>query len=113
MQATVFCKTVAKGTQAYFVKADGKEYFLFHQDFRRSNKEFFQNGVSISELRRYSSAHSTSVRKTLDKLPAYLRYVEREYGVPIYTKKQMRQNKKQPSYTRKNFRWQDYKWEVA
>lgn len=45
MQATVFCKTTAKATQSFFVKVGGKEYFLFQQDFRKSNKEFFRNGV--------------------------------------------------------------------
>ena len=42
MQATVFCKTTAKATQSFFVKVGGREYFLFQQDFRKSNKEFFR-----------------------------------------------------------------------
>ena len=39
MQATVFCKTTAKATQSFFVKVGGRDYFLFQQDFRKSNKE--------------------------------------------------------------------------
>lgn len=49
MQATVFCKTTAKATQSFFVKVGGREYFLFEQDFRKSNKEFFRNGVACTQ----------------------------------------------------------------
>ena len=50
MQATVFCKTTAKATQSFFVKVGGREYFLFEQDFRKSNKEFFRNGVGVHAI---------------------------------------------------------------
>lgn len=113
MQAKVFCKTVAKDVQAYYVRVDGEAYFLFRMPFHRSNNDFFRKGVNIDKLCNYAGAHSTTVRKTLDKLPAYLRYIEREYSVPIYTKKKNRQNKTQVVYNRKKFRWQDYMWEVA
>ena len=113
MQATVFCKTVAKGVQAYYVRVDGNAIFLFRQQFRRSNKEYFRNGVSIDKLCKYAGVHSTSVRKTLDKLPAYLRYVEREYGVLIYNKTRLKKGKEQAGYKRKSFQWQNYEWEVA
>ena len=114
MQATVFCKTTAKATQSFFVKVGGREYFLFQQDFRKSNKEFFRNGVGVHAINNYSGVHSTAVRKTLDKLPAYIRYIEKEYGVAIYekTKKKLETKKKNP-YKRDTFRWQDYAWEVA
>ena len=86
MQATVFCKTTAKATQSFFVKVGGREYFLFQQDFRKSNKEFFRNGVGVHAINNYSSVHSTAVKKTLDKLPSYIRYIEKEYDVAIYEK---------------------------
>ena len=72
MQATVFCKTTAKATQSFFGKVGGREYFLFEQDFRKSNKEFFRNGVGVHAINNYSSVHSTAVKKTLDKLPSYI-----------------------------------------
>ena len=83
MQATVFCKTTAKATQSFFVKVGGRDYFLFQQDFRKSNKEFFRNGVGVHAINNYSGVHSTAVRKTLDKLPSYIRYIEKEYDVAI------------------------------
>ena len=109
MQATIFCKTTAKGTQSFFVKVGEKEYFLFQQDFRKSNKEFFHNGVGIHAIGNYSGVHSTAVRKTLDKLPSYIRYIEKEYEIAIYekTKKKQQQKRKNP-YKREPFRWQNY-----
>ena len=114
MQATVFCKTTAKATQSFFVKVGGREYFLFEQDFRKSNKEFFRNGVGVHAINNYSSVHSTAVKKTLDKLPSYIRYIEKAYDVAIYEKtKKKLETKKKNSYKRDTFRWQNYEWEVA
>ena len=114
MQATVFCRTTAKETQSFFVKVGGRDYFLFQQDFRKSNKEFFRNGVGVHAINNYSSVHSAAVKKTLDKLPSYIRYIEKEYDVAIYEKtKKKLESKKKNSYKRDTFRWQDYAWEVA
>lgn len=90
MQAKVFCKTVAKGIQAYYVSVDGNSIYLFQQNYRVSNKEFFSNGVVVHALGKFRNVHSTSVRNTLEKIPSYLRYVEKEYGVEIYEKTKRR-----------------------
>lgn len=115
MQAKIYCRTVAKGKQSFYVTVNGKRYFLFMQDYRVSNKAFFQNGVCISELNNYGNVHSTAVKKTLDKLPSYIRYIEKEYGVAIYEKTQRAQKlqKKQREYKREKFLWRHVDWEVA
>lgn len=115
MQAKIFCRTVAKGKQSFYVTVEGKRYFLFTQGYRVSNKEFFQNGVSVSQINHYGNVHSTAVKKTLDKLPSYIRYIEKEYGVAIYEKTQnaQRLQKKQKAYKREKFLWRHVDWEVA
>lgn len=114
MKAKIFCRTVEKGKQSFYVTVDRERYFLFTQAYRVSNKEFFQNGVSIFEINNYSGVHSTAVRKTLDKLPSYIRYIEKEYGVAIYEKtKKAQQRKKQRAYKREQFLWQQFDWEAA
>lgn len=115
MQAKIYCRTVAKGKQSFYVMVNGKRYFLFTQDYRKSNKEFFQNGVGISKINHYGNVHSTAVRKTLDKLPSYIRYIEKEYGVAIYDKTQnaLKLQKKQKAYKREKFLWRLVDWEVA
>ena len=86
MKAKVFCKTVAKGRQAFYVNANGKEYFLFEQDFRASNKKFFRKGYYLTDKVDYSKIISTAVRNTLSKIPIYVKYIEAEYGIAIYEK---------------------------
>lgn len=115
MQAKIFCKTVAKGKQSFYVTVEGKRYYLFTQDYRASNKEFFQNGVCISEINNFGGVHSTAVKKTLDKLPSYIRYIEIEFGVAIFekTKKAQKVQKKQKPYKREQFLWRQIDWEAA
>lgn len=115
MQAKIFCRTVAKGKQSFYVTVEGKRYYLFTQGYRVSNKEFFQNGVFISEINNYSGVHSTAVKRTLEKLPSYIRYIEKEFGVAIYEKTQKAQKlqKKQKPYKREKFLWRQLDWEVA
>ena len=111
----VFCVTVSKGTQAFFVKVNGKNYYLFQQAFKRSNKEYFAGGVEIHSISKFSNVHSTAVRDTLDKLPAYIRYVESEHGVSIYEKTKLKEKRQKlkTAYKRTPFLLNQYNWEVA
>ena len=109
MQAKVYCKTVAKGRQAFYINANGKEYFLFEQDFRASNKEFFKKGYYLTDRVDYTRVRSEATRRTLEKLPSYIRYIESEYGVSIYEKRE----KIKVAYKRTPFLWNQYNWEVA
>lgn len=114
MKSKVFCRTVAKGEQAFYVTVDGKEYYLFRQNYKVSNKLFFQNGVSIDCINNYNGVHSMAVRHTLDKLPSYLRYVEKEYDIAIYSRTNKdKAPKKQKPYKREAFHWQQYAWDVV
>lgn len=114
MQTKIFCRTVAKGKQSFYVMVNGETYFLFMQDYRVSNKEFFQNGVRIDDLNKFAGVHSTAVRNTLDKLPMYIRYIEKENGIAIYERtKKIKQQKKQKQYKREPFMWQHLDFDVA
>lgn len=114
MKIKIFCRTVAKGKQSFYVAVDGEKYLLFTQDYRVTNREFFQNGVSVSAINNYSNVRSEAVRKTLDKHPTYLHYVENEYNVEIYERsKRLKQIKKQKPYKREPFLWKKQYWDVA
>jgi len=113
MNTKVICKELKRGTLSFYAIVKGKEYFLFQQEFKKTVYDYFMNGVNVSLTNDYSIAHSHTVRKTLDKLPSYLRYVEKEYGIEIYEKtKQAKCVKKSKPYKRQAFRWQDYAWAV-
>ncbi|MBE5731850.1 MAG: hypothetical protein E7353_02340 [Clostridiales bacterium] len=87
MKKTIYCKTVSKGMQAFYLKLENKEYFLFVQKYYRGVRDFFSRGRDLSELSTASSYHNMAVRRTATKLPSYLKYMEKELGVVIYDKK--------------------------
>ena len=84
MKATVYCKATDKGVHTFYLAQGGEEYFLFHQSFRRGVKEYFGRGVSIDEAFNFGrSHHNTALIHTMEKLPAYIKYVEKEYGIEV------------------------------
>ncbi|MBE5737511.1 MAG: hypothetical protein E7348_03830 [Clostridiales bacterium] len=115
MKARIFCKTTNKNEQSFYMKANGKEYFLFKQTYRNSNKKVFAKGVLIDDLKKISKHHSTSVRAVVKKLPYYLHYIENEYGITIYNKTEQKQKlqKVKVSYKRTPFIWQQFCWEIV
>ncbi len=111
MKTKIICKETKRGTLSFYAVINSREYFLFQQVFKKTVYDYFINGVNVNSTTNYSSAHSHTVRKTLDKLPSYLRYIEKEYDVEIYEKtKDYKNVKKSKPYKRQAFRWQDYAW---
>ena len=75
------------------------------------NKEVFEQGISLYNLRKFKKHCSYSVRHTAEKIPAHIRYIEQEYNIPVMEKTK-----------RKQFNWKNKKrfivnnsfyWEVA
>jgi hypothetical protein len=60
-----------------------KKYLLFSQNYRKSNKIAYAKGVLISELIKLKKNCSRSVRRTAEKIPAYIRYIEKEHGIVV------------------------------
>ena len=87
MANTIYCETTAKGIQSFFINANGETHFLFSQNFRRGVKEYFERGVRIDEAINFARAKGdNAVMRTMEKLPSYIRYVEREYGMEVLRK---------------------------
>ena len=113
MKTIIYCRTVEKGVQAFYVKVEGKTFFLFRQNFRKSVKEFFVKGVMLDKIGSYEGVHSSAVRHTLDKLPAYIQYIEKEYDVAIYEKTKEKRTKRNKAYKREKMNWLMIDWEAA
>ena len=111
MKNSIYCKTTAKGQQTFYLLTQGTKYFLFVQDYRRSNKEVFEQGVSLFDLRKLKKHCSYSVKHTAEKLPAYIRSIEQEYGILVMEKTKRRQSnwKKKKKIINKN----SFDFEVA
>ena len=87
MKANIFCRTTAKDTHSFFVNVEGETHFLFSQDYRLGVKHYFGKPVTIDRALDYSCAHGDhALMRTMEKLPAYIRYVEREYNVEVLRK---------------------------
>ena len=111
MRAKVFCKEMERGWLTFYVTAQGKEYFLFRQTFKKTVKDYFQNGIGVHAVGSFAAARGEAVKKTLEKLPLYLKYVEKEYQVQIYEKcNEKKAKKRREPYKRQAFRLQDYAW---
>ena len=99
MANTIYCKTTEKGVQSFFINANGETHFLFSQNFRRGVKDYFERGVRIDEAINFKRANGNSaIIHTMEKLPAYIKYVEREYGMEVLK----RTARKNQTYKRKS-----------
>ena len=99
MANTIYCEITAKGVQRFFINANGETHFLFSQNFRRGVKDYFERGVRIDEAINFKRANGNSaIIHTMEKLPTYIRYVEREYGMEVLK----RTARKNQTYKRKS-----------
>ena len=84
MKHTIYCKTAAKGEQSFYIVANGETHFLFRQNFRRGVKEYFGQGVCLDRAMNFAKAKgNTALMHTMEKLPTYIKYIEREYGLEV------------------------------
>ena len=84
--ANIYCKTIGANQISFYLRADGKEYFLCKQRYYKSLWDYFSGGVDIHALFTKSGKHSYAIREVKMKLPAYVQYVEREEGVRVLNK---------------------------
>ena len=98
MKTRIFCRTTTKGIHTFYLNSDGKEYYLFHQDYRKGVAKYYRNGVTLTEAMNFSrSGHDSAIMKTMQKLPIYLKYAEKEYGIYILDKT-IKKNQKHGNY---------------
>lgn len=93
MKATIYCKATAKGIHSFYLITGNKEIFLFSQPYRKGVAKFFGQGVRLEDSFDYKKAHyDTAVIRTMDKLPMYLKYIEKENAIEV-----LKQTKKRSS----------------
>lgn len=95
MSSKIFSKITEKGKQSLYLKTNGKEYYLFSQNYRRSVKEYYSTPISLDRALDFSCGDGHAVRRTMEKLRAYIPYVEKEYNISVLNKtiKHQRPNK--------------------
>ena len=84
MNKKVYCITTEKGIQSFYLEACGETHYLFSQNFRRGVKEYFGAGVHLDAAIDYSRAgHDAAILRTMRKLPAFIKYIETQYGITV------------------------------
>ena len=106
VSAKVFCKREDGGKQSFYLQQDDCVYFLFCQDYRRGNEEFFGRGVRLNEGLDFSGVRNYAVRKTMEKLRVYLRYAEKEYAIAVFEKTKRREQEEKRRIRRKRAKGQ-------
>lgn len=80
----IYSRTTEKDKQTFYLVNQDREYYLFTQKFHRGVKVFFHNKVLLKDALDLSKGrHDTALIKTMTKLPTYIKYIEKEYGVAI------------------------------
>lgn len=78
MQTVIYCVRAAGGKHEFYMMADQEHYYLFTQDYRKGGHNYFGKGLMLNEAMDYSrSNRNRAVVHTMDKIPVYIRYVEK------------------------------------
>lgn len=107
MKATVYCKPTAQCVYNFYLCSDEGKFFLFSQRYRKGVQKYFSRGVYLDAARDFSrSNRDSAIVKTMNKLPMYIKFIEKEYGVTILEKpKRSNQNISQINiYVRKEIK---------
>lgn len=57
---------------------------MFKQPYRKGVQAYFGNGVSIDKALNHNwNKLDRAVMRTIDKIPQYVRYIEKEYGIAV------------------------------
>ena len=109
MKAQIYCTVSDKGVHSFYLLQDNKRYFLFRQNYRKSVHAYFKQGVSLEEAISFKRIHGDgALAHTMEKLPAYIKYIEKEYQISVYNKtKEKQEKKKAKPYRREVSYWSD------
>ena len=100
MQTVIYCETEKKAVHAFYMKNEGRIYYLFSQDYRKGVQDFYHRGVRLDESMDFSKAHKdAAIERTMSKIPIYIKYIEKEYGIEV-----LERTKKRNRYSSNNLR---------
>lgn len=96
MRAMIYCEISKGGSHSFYLSVNGQDYYLFCQDYRKGVNEYFSKGVSLKDSTDCSKTHRDSaLLKTMTKIPIYIKYIEKEYGIFVFEQAKKRGCKKQ------------------
>ena len=80
----IYCTNSSHGTHTFYLEANGETHYLFSQSYKRGVREYFGKGVHLDAAMDFSRAKkNVAVLHTMQKLPSYIKYVEKAYDLQI------------------------------
>lgn len=62
----------------FYLRSNDGEFYLFSQDYSKGVYEYFKNGRSVNEIRKFDKwKKNPRLNKTIDRLPKQILYVEK------------------------------------
>ena len=87
MKSTVYCVVSDKGKHSFYLEQDNSRYYLFTQSYRKSVQHYYGKGVLLDEAVNFNrSKHDSAIINTMEKLPSYIKYVEKEFEISVLKK---------------------------
>lgn len=84
MKPIIYCTETQRGIDTFYLETSSGRYFLFQQTYRPGVHAYFSRGLRLEDACDFSkSKRNRAVIKTQCKLPAYIKYVESEYGIVV------------------------------
>lgn len=94
MKDTIYCKRTDPGIHSFYLVASGQEYYLFRQNYRKGVQKYYGSGISVNVALDFSRAHrDDAIERTMTKLPVYIKYIEKEYGIMVLERTKRRGGK--------------------
>lgn len=88
MDSIISCRINRLGNHNFYVEHNGKQYYLFTQDYHRGVNIYFSSGVSLRKALNVRATKDHCIRHTIEKLTPYIKYVEEENEIRILERKE-------------------------
>lgn len=104
-------RTTAKGISSLYLNKDGEEIYLFSQKLRKGVRDFYRPGIAISGAMNFAKANGNhAIVNTMEKLIKHIHYVENEYGIIVFQRKQDKKDWRfAKNLSRAYYRQQEYR----
>ena len=84
MKTKIISRATDQNVMSFYITSKDKQYYLFSQTFYRSVQEYYGRGILLTQALDTSSAHrNRALLHTMCKLPAYIKYIEKEHDLTI------------------------------
>jgi len=96
MNNIIYCKSTGHNVQSFYVRTKEGEFYLFTQNYKQSVHDYYAGGVNIGNaISSPSGRRDACINKTMEKLPKFLTYIEKEFDVEILDKTKKKNSLKQ------------------